>query len=67
MLIERPGTGSRVGEIVFQAPLSAVTALDRSGLRGALELVDAEDRDTTAFFNFGLRKGVALEVLAVLN
>lgn len=67
LLIERPATGSRVGEIVFQAPPSAVRAIDQSGLRGALELVDAEHGDTLAFFNFGLRKGAAREVLAALG
>lgn len=67
LLIERPATGSRVGEIVLQAPLSAVKAIDRSGLRGAFELVDAEHGDTIAFFNFGLRKGAAREVLAALG
>lgn len=67
LLIERPASGSRVGEIVLQSPLSAVRAIDRSGLRGALELVDAEYGDAIAFFNFGLRKGAAREVLAALG
>lgn len=67
VLLERPSTGSRVGEIVFQAPLSAVRAIDTSGLRGSLELVDAEQGDTIAFFNFGLRKGAVREVCAALD
>jgi hypothetical protein len=44
-----------------------VRAVDQSGLRGALELVDAEHGDTIAFLNFGLRKGAAREVLAALG
>ena len=67
LLVERPGTGSRVGAVVFQASLTAVSVIDRSGLRGALELVDAEHGDTIALFNFGLRKGAAREVLAALG
>jgi hypothetical protein len=67
LLIERPATGSRVGEIVFQASPSAVRAIDQSRLRGRLELADAEHGDTIAVFNFGLRKGAAREVLAALG
>lgn len=67
LLIERPPTGARVGEIVLQAPLSAVRAVDTSSLiRGSLELVDVEQGDTIASFDFGLRKGAAREVVAVL-
>jgi hypothetical protein len=56
LLIERPATGSRVGEIVVQAPLWAVGAVDRSGLRGVLELVDTQRHDTIALLNTGLRR-----------
>lgn len=66
LLIERPAGGSRVGGVVFHAPLSAVTAVDRSGLRGAVELVDAQHGDVIALFNFGLRKSAAQKVLTVL-
>jgi hypothetical protein len=67
LLIERPATGSRVGDIVFQAPLSAIEAVDRSGLRGAVELHDTEHGDTIALMNFGLRRGAAREVLTVIG
>ena len=67
LLVERPGTGTRVGELVMAAPLAAVSALDASRTAaGVVDLRGAESGETLAMLHFGLRKGSAREVVAAL-
>jgi hypothetical protein len=61
-LFERPDGRNSIGELVFNAPLAALTITDKSGLRGELAIDDSTSGDNLVRLNFGLRKGAAREI-----
>jgi hypothetical protein len=67
LMLERPSGRGSIGELVFDAPLTALRVTDQAGMRTAVLIDDAASGENLVCLNFGLRKKDGLGVAAAAN
>ena len=67
LLIERLNAGTRLGAVVFDASIPALTASLKSGLLNQVTIADHGDGQSLLRLNLGVKKKAAEEIVAAIE
>jgi hypothetical protein len=67
LLIERTHGGKRLGDLVFDAPLQALTASLKGGLINQVTIADRSDGQSLLRLNLGVKGKVAKEIVTSIE
>lgn len=64
LLVQRTNLGKDAGQVVFHAPLSALTVSLKSGLLSEVTIADASDGQSILRLNLGVKRRLARAIVA---